>query len=161
MTPCEGHAGLPAEFRLLLSGMLDRVEPVVERMQAQQHDAGADDAAPGSAVPPGAAAACGVCPVCAVIAAWRGERSELAAKAVDHAAVLLAVLRAALDEGAGATAAAAPGGRTAAGGPGGGTAPGAGGGGAATGPGAAGDASRRPPHQRPPGRPVQRISVRR
>ncbi|MGD9528769.1 MAG: hypothetical protein AB7V44_18455 [Pseudonocardia sp.] len=136
MTACEGHAALPAEFRALLDGALDRIEPVIERIQGQQRSAPAPGA--DGAVPAGAAAACGVCPVCAVVAVLRGERSELAAKAADHAAGLLAVLRAALDEGLGA----APSAGTPA-------------------PTGSADTHRRPPSDRPPGRPVQRITVRR
>jgi hypothetical protein len=118
VTSCEGHAALPAEFRALLNKALDRIEPVVERVRNQQRpgpgerdggagssaDSGIDSNADGG-VPMGSAAACGVCPVCAVVAVLRGERSELAAQAVDHVSGLMAVLRAALDEGAGDPAA--------------------------------------------------------
>lgn len=97
---CDGHAGLPAELRVLVLGALDRLAPVLERMHAEQ--APGEPAAPGG----GTGSPCTVCPVCAVIAAWRGERTELAARAVDHATGLVAVLRAALDEGAGAPGAA-------------------------------------------------------
>lgn len=104
-TGCNGHTGLPDEFRTMALAALDRLAPTLERMRVEQAAAGE----------PGVAAAgqdnaadrpCAVCPICAVIAAWRGERSELAARVVDHAAGLLAVLRAALDEGVGAPAAA-------------------------------------------------------
>jgi hypothetical protein len=99
MTACAGHSGLPAEVRSIVLTALDRLEPVLERMQAQQ--AHAADASPP------ASPACAVCPICAVIAAWRGERSELAARTVEHATGLLAVLRVALEEGSGAPGAAA------------------------------------------------------
>ncbi|MGQ0574647.1 MAG: hypothetical protein ACT4RN_10660 [Pseudonocardia sp.] len=99
MSTCTGHAGLPADVRAAVLGALDRIGPILDRMHAQQ----AGDAEPAPA-PDGRP--CAVCPVCAVIAAWRGERSELAARTVEHAAGMVAVLRAALDEGAGAAAAA-------------------------------------------------------
>lgn len=125
-TGCNGHGELPDEFRAVVLGAVDRITPVLERLQAQQSmttsdpvtsdlssSTGAGPAAAGcgdadSAQAPSAGATpstpCAVCPVCAVIAAWRGERSELVARVVDHAAGLVAVLRAALDEGAGAPA---------------------------------------------------------
>ena len=40
-----------------------------------------------------------MCPVCAVLAALRGERTELSIRLAEHASGLLAVLRAALEEG--------------------------------------------------------------
>lgn len=97
-TGCHDHAGLPAEVRAILLGALDRIAPALERMQAEP---GRDGDEP---TPPGAP--CAVCPVCALIAAWRGEHSELTARAAEHLAGLVAVLRAALDEGVGAPAAA-------------------------------------------------------
>jgi hypothetical protein len=47
-------------------------------------------------------AVCASCPVCAVITVLRGGRSDLAVRLADHAAGVLAVLRAALEEGVGA-----------------------------------------------------------
>jgi hypothetical protein len=41
---------------------------------------------------------CGWCPLCNAVALARGDRSELAAKAAEHVAGLIAVLRAALAE---------------------------------------------------------------
>lgn len=89
---CPGHGGLPAEFRTLLLGALDRIEPALERLRAAGEGPVPDERP------------CEVCPICALIAAWRGERSELAVRAADHAAGLVAVLRAALDEGCGGPA---------------------------------------------------------
>jgi hypothetical protein len=83
---CTEHAAVGEELRALAVAALDRVEPVLERMRSEP-------AASGTGT-------CAACPVCAVIAALRGERSELAARMAEHAAGLVAVLRAALEEGA-------------------------------------------------------------
>lgn len=91
---CDGHAdlaGLASEVRVLVLRALDRLGPVLDRANATP--------APGE---PSGARPCEVCPVCALIALWRGERSELGARAAEHVAGLVAVLRTALDEGAGA-----------------------------------------------------------
>jgi hypothetical protein len=90
---CGGHAGIGEDLRLLALTALDRIDPVLDRMQSE---------------PVGdAPEVCAACPVCAVIAALRGERPELAARLAEHAAALVAVLRAALQDGAQAPAAAA------------------------------------------------------
>ena len=91
---CDGHAGLPGEVRTALLGALDRLGPALDRLRTAAQE-------PDSADRP-----CEICPVCALIAVFRGERSELAVRAADHAAGLVAVLRAALDEGVGAPGAA-------------------------------------------------------
>jgi hypothetical protein len=92
---CGGHAGIGEDLRLLALTALDRLDPMLDRMRNEP----ADDA-PQS---------CASCPICAVIAALHGERPELAARLAEHAAGLVAVLRAALqDEGAPASAAADP-----------------------------------------------------
>ncbi|MGE3287979.1 MAG: hypothetical protein AB7J32_18040 [Pseudonocardia sp.] len=177
MTSCEGHAALPAEFRALLNGALDRIEPVVERIRVQQRSAPGDRAGeaggvgsaggsngaggPNGAVPMGSAAACGVCPICALVAVLRGERSELAAKAADHMAGLMAVLRMALDEGVGVTPSAGTGAPGAAADPPGGAQADGGSSRGSGSSGGVGETARRHPPHRPPGRPVQRITVRR
>lgn len=97
MSPrCDGHADLASEVRLLVLGALDRLAPVLERARATPAPAPTGEPADGADRP------CTACPVCALIAAWRGEHSELAARAAEHVTGLVAVLRAALDEGAGA-----------------------------------------------------------
>jgi hypothetical protein len=88
---CAGHHdGLDAELRALARAALDRLAPILDRVRS---------------APVGEASAgtqpCAVCPVCAVIAALRGERVELAVRLAEHLSGLLAVLRTALDEGAG------------------------------------------------------------
>jgi hypothetical protein len=88
-TSCGGHAGLSDDLRALALTAIDRIGPVLDRMR--------DEPAP----PPGArpGRTCGVCPLCAVISALRGERPELAARLAEHAAGMLAVLRAGLEDG--------------------------------------------------------------
>ncbi|MBV8931380.1 MAG: hypothetical protein JOZ47_19110 [Kutzneria sp.] len=72
------------ELRLLLEAVAERAEPWLQRLgtgkDGTEHVEGS----------------CDWCPVCAVAAVLRGERSELAAKAAEHAAGLLAVLRMAM-----------------------------------------------------------------
>jgi hypothetical protein len=78
-------ARLVEELRLLLDALAERAEPVLNRFAAGEH---------AEHTP----ATCGWCPVCAGLAVLRGERPELAVRAAEHAAGLLAVLRAALAE---------------------------------------------------------------
>jgi hypothetical protein len=90
---CGGHDGIGEDLRVLALAALDRIDPMLDRLRAE---------------PEGdAPEACATCPLCAVIAALRGERPELAARLAEHAAGLVTVLRAALQEGAPAPAAAA------------------------------------------------------
>jgi len=90
---CPGHANLAEELRSYAEGALDLLEPWVDRIRDQP----ADEAVAGPT-------ACAACPVCAVITVLRGGHSELAARLAEHTAGLLAVLRAALEEGIGAPA---------------------------------------------------------
>lgn len=91
MTDRSCHAGhdrlsaLPDEVRALVIVALDRIEPIIDRVRSEPATA--------------AVGTCSVCPVCALIAALRGERPELAVRLAEQAAGILAVLRAALDEG--------------------------------------------------------------
>ncbi|HEX5118924.1 MAG TPA: hypothetical protein VFW65_27375 [Pseudonocardiaceae bacterium] len=78
-------ARLAEELRLLLDALAERAEPVLNRLAAGEHE----DHTP---------ATCGWCPLCAAMAVLRGERPELAVRAAEHAAGLLAVLRSALAE---------------------------------------------------------------
>jgi hypothetical protein len=86
---CPGHTDLAEELRDYAGEALDLLQPWVDRVREQ--DVGAD---PEPAV-------CASCPVCAVITVLRGGRSELAVRLAEHAAGWLAVLRTALEEGAG------------------------------------------------------------
>jgi hypothetical protein len=88
---CAGHGSLADELREYASGALDVLEPLMERIRTQQPDV--TDPEPAS---------CTVCPVCALITVLRGGRSELAVQLAEQVAGLLAVLRAALEEGVGA-----------------------------------------------------------
>lgn len=75
---------LAEELRLLLDAAAERAQPWLHRMAAAEgeHDT----------------RTCGWCPLCNAVALARGDRSELAAKAAEHVAGLIAVLRAALAE---------------------------------------------------------------
>jgi hypothetical protein len=83
---CGAHAGVGAELRALALTALDRLEPVLQRLGAEQ------PAAP-------TAGPCAGCPVCALLAVLRGERPELAVTLAEQLGGLLAVLRTALEEG--------------------------------------------------------------
>ncbi|NKE61715.1 hypothetical protein FXN61_35135 [Lentzea sp. PSKA42] len=76
---------LAEELRLLIDTAAERMQPWLERVA---------EAGDGSHTPE----TCGWCPLCNGVALLRGDRSELAAKAAEHAAGLIAVLRAALRE---------------------------------------------------------------
>jgi hypothetical protein len=89
-----GH--LTEELRLLLDTAAERAQPWLQKVAAAGEQ---DEHTPRT---------CGWCPVCNAAAVLRGDRSELAAKAAEHVAGLIAVLRAALAEPATATAREAP-----------------------------------------------------
>ena len=91
-------ARLAEELRLLLDALAERAQPLLNRLARgdSEHD-------PDAGHTP---ATCGWCPVCAGMALLRGERPELAVRAAEHAAGLLAVLRSALAERAPAPASA-------------------------------------------------------
>ena len=76
---------LAEELRLLIDTAAERMQPWLQRVA---------EAGDGSHTPE----TCGWCPLCNGVALLRGDRSELAAKAAEHAAGLIAVLRAALRE---------------------------------------------------------------
>ena len=86
---CGGHAGISDELRALVLSVLNRIDPVLDRIRTD----------PAGRAPGAGAETCSACPVCAVLAVLRGERSEPAARVAEHAAGLLGVLRAALEEG--------------------------------------------------------------
>jgi len=89
-------ARLAEELRLLLDALAERAQPMLNRLATPDPDA---EHTP---------ATCGWCPVCAGMALLRGERPELAVRAAEHAAGLLAVLRTALAERAPAPTATEP-----------------------------------------------------
>jgi hypothetical protein len=86
---CPGHGfgsgDLGDELRELALTVLDRLQPVVEKLR--------DDRATG-----GTPASCTTCPVCAVLAALRGERPELIVRLAEHTSGLLTVLRSVLEQ---------------------------------------------------------------
>ncbi|MCE6997695.1 hypothetical protein LZG04_23260 [Saccharothrix sp. S26] len=75
---------LAEELRLLLDAAAERAQPWLHRVAAAEGDHDTRT--------------CGWCPLCNAVALARGDRSELAAKAAEHVAGLIAVLRAALAE---------------------------------------------------------------
>jgi hypothetical protein len=79
MTPVEPGSRLVAELRLLLDAVADRAGPWLDRVSAD--------------VPEGSTCRC---PACAVLALVRGEPNEVAARNLDRAADLVALLRAVL-----------------------------------------------------------------
>lgn len=75
---------LAEELRLLLDAAAERAQPWLHRVAVAEGDHDGRT--------------CGWCPLCNAVALARGDRSELAAKAAEHVAGLIAVLRAALAE---------------------------------------------------------------
>ncbi|WP_344856847.1 hypothetical protein [Amycolatopsis ultiminotia] len=70
--------------------VLDRAAPWLEEIVAAGHG---EDRAPGHDQD---ASGCGWCPLCAIVAVVRGERPEFAARLLEQAAQLVALLRAVL-----------------------------------------------------------------
>ncbi|WP_199443323.1 hypothetical protein [Umezawaea beigongshangensis] len=87
----ESTGRLAEELRLLLDTAAERAQPWLQRAAAAGEQ---DEHTPQT---------CGWCPVCNTAAVLRGDRSELAAKAAEHVAGLIAVLRTALAEPAATT----------------------------------------------------------
>ena len=81
----DNNGKLAEELRLLIDTAAERMQPWLQRVS---------EAGDGAHTPE----TCGWCPLCNGVALLRGDRSELAAKAAEHAAGLVAVLRAALRE---------------------------------------------------------------
>jgi hypothetical protein len=88
---CGGHGSLADELRQYAGGLLDALEPLVERVRDRQPD-------PSTPEP----SSCAACPVCMLIIVLHGGHSELAARLAEQVSGLLTVLRTALDEGVGA-----------------------------------------------------------
>jgi hypothetical protein len=72
---------LVEELRLLADAVADRAGPVLDRVADDHGDGGSS---------------CTWCPLCAAVAVMRGEPNELAARGLDAAADLVALLRAVL-----------------------------------------------------------------
>ena len=84
MDAVSGQDRIAEELRLLIDAVAEKAEPWLARIAADSADH--------------EPASCDWCPVCAVAAVLKGERSEMAARAAEHAAGLLAVLRMALQQ---------------------------------------------------------------
>lgn len=84
MNSSEPDPSVTDELRSLLDTLAARAEPLLNRMGS--HPAGQHPAT------------CHWCPLCASVAVLRGQRPELAVRAAEHAAGLLAVLRAAIQD---------------------------------------------------------------
>ncbi|MCE0764496.1 hypothetical protein LWC35_16495 [Pseudonocardia kujensis] len=80
---CTHSEGLTRELRALAVAALDRLGPLVDAART------GEGATPSS---------CASCPVCALLAVLRGERPELAVRLSEHAAGLLTMLRALVEE---------------------------------------------------------------
>lgn len=96
-------ARLAEEIRLLVDLVVDHAAPWLEAVLAAGHGGSADARThPPAPEPPGEdrdtwqGSSCAWCPLCAVVAVLRGERPELAARVVEQAAQLVALLRAVL-----------------------------------------------------------------
>lgn len=79
----EPGSRLVEELRLLADAVADRAGPWLDRVAQDSPDEHPEGA-------------CAWCPLCAVVALLRGEPSELAARGLDAAADLVALLRAVL-----------------------------------------------------------------
>jgi hypothetical protein len=86
---CGGHDGMAEELRAHATGVLNLLEPWINRVRDAPAQAGQTPVT------------CASCPLCALMALLRGERSEMAVRVAEQAAGLMAVLRAALAEGNG------------------------------------------------------------
>ncbi|WP_020671716.1 hypothetical protein [Amycolatopsis nigrescens] len=105
-TPPAGAASLAEEIRLLVEMVVERAAPWLDGVIAAGHGARhrsgdqngdqSGDQNGTDAEPEPDSAACGWCPLCAIVAVVRGERPEFAARVLEQAAQLVALLRAVL-----------------------------------------------------------------
>lgn len=86
-------ASLAEEIRLLVEMVVERAAPWLEGVIAAGHGPGPEG--PENTGNSGAAS-CGWCPLCAVVAVVRGERPEFAARLLEQATQIIALLRAVL-----------------------------------------------------------------
>ncbi|GLY71432.1 hypothetical protein [Amycolatopsis taiwanensis] len=84
-TETTAAASLAEEIRLLVELVVERAAPWLEGVVSAGH--GSARAEPDD---------CGWCPLCAIVAVVRGQRPEFVARLVEHAAQLVALLRAVL-----------------------------------------------------------------
>jgi hypothetical protein len=86
-------ASLTEEIRLLVEMVVEHAAPWLEGVASAGHGT-EQPRAPGE--PERGERSCGWCPLCAIVAVVRGERPEFAARLLDQAAQLIALLRAVL-----------------------------------------------------------------
>jgi hypothetical protein len=80
-------ASLTEEIRLLVDMVVEHAAPWLDGVISAGH---------GSPRPEAENEDCGWCPLCAIVAVVRGERPEFVARVLEHAAKLVALLRAVL-----------------------------------------------------------------
>lgn len=85
MTEATPAASLAEEIRLLVDLVVERAAPWLDGVLAAGHGSAREESG-----------GCGWCPLCAIVAVVRGERPEFVARLVEHAAQLVALLRAVL-----------------------------------------------------------------
>ncbi|WP_277068248.1 hypothetical protein [Saccharomonospora viridis] len=93
-------AQLADEIRLLVDLVVERAKPWLDSVLEAGHGHGHTDTGTEADTPTGAAGTGAEgsqwCPLCAVVAVFRGERVDVAARIVEHVTQLLALLRAVL-----------------------------------------------------------------
>lgn len=85
---------LAEEIRLLVEMVATRAQPWLDEVIASGHSG--DQHSDERGDPQRQPSECTWCPLCAIVAMVRGQRPELAARVLDHAAELVALLRAVL-----------------------------------------------------------------
>ncbi|MFC4001078.1 hypothetical protein ACFS2C_08035 [Prauserella oleivorans] len=89
-------ARLAEEIRLLVDLVTERAAPWLESVVAAGHGGDHGDGSDRDTAHDRQSTACGWCPLCAVVAVVRGEAPEIAARVLEQAAQLIALLRAVL-----------------------------------------------------------------
>ncbi|PRX51149.1 hypothetical protein B0I33_101302 [Prauserella shujinwangii] len=92
--PRDDGTSLAEEIRLLVEMVVERAAPWLDSVVAAGHGDQGDQGQQEHRDRAGAA--CGWCPLCAIVAVVRGERPEVAARLLEQAAQLVALLRAVL-----------------------------------------------------------------
>ncbi|GAB3477261.1 hypothetical protein GCM10027521_09470 [Amycolatopsis cihanbeyliensis] len=98
MTEETAAARLAEEIRLLVELVVERAAPWLDGLVAAGHGGtdGGEHRQREAEEEPAGPTTCGWCPLCAVVAVARGERPEFAARLLDQATQLVALLRAVL-----------------------------------------------------------------
>ncbi|QWF77531.1 hypothetical protein [Amycolatopsis sp. CA-230715] len=87
---------LAEEIRLLVEMVVERAAPWLDGVIAAGHGAAEEAHRRAESADGSSADGCGWCPLCAIVAVVRGERPEFAARVLEQAAQLIALLRAVL-----------------------------------------------------------------